>query len=301
MTGAERTYDAEPPFDLVRTVRGLVTWGNTTWSRTSGDIAVWAERTPAGPATVQLEQRGSRLHTTAWGPGAEALLDRVPALLGLDRAAPAPIGGHPLLERISPRFAGVRGGRVAAIFPSLVSVILAQKVTGKESAQAMWRLVRAWGEPAPGPHERLWLAPEPVAIARRGYAELHPLGVERRRAEVVLEVARRAKRLERAVELPYEEADALLRLIRGIGPWTTGVVLGDALGHEDAVPVGDYHLPNAVAFNLAGEPRADDARMLELLEPWRGRRGRVVRLIGLGGEDPPRWGPRSEARDIRDL
>ncbi|MCA9494037.1 MAG: DNA-3-methyladenine glycosylase 2 family protein [Myxococcales bacterium] len=301
MSGVDRELEAEPPFDLIRTVRGLVTWGNTTWSRTSGGVAVWAERTAAGPATVQLEQHGSRLLARAWGPGAELLLDRVPSLLGLDRPPPEPLAGHPLIERLSPRFAGVRSGRIASIFPSLVSVILGQKVTGKEAAQAMRRLVRAWGDAAPGPHEGLWLVPEPADLARRGYAELHPFGVERRRAEVVLEVARRAKRLERAVDLPYAEADALLRLIRGIGPWTTGVILGDALGHEDAVPVGDYHLPNVVAFNLAGEPRADDARMLELLEPWRGRRGRVVRLIGMGGEDPPRWGPRSEARDIRDL
>ena len=40
--------------------------------------------------------------------------------------------------------------------------------------------------------------------------------------------------------------------------------------------------PNLVAWNLAGEPRADDARMLALLEPFRGQRGRVLRLLGLG-------------------
>ena len=66
-----------------------------------------------------------------------------------------------------------------------------------------------------------------------------------------------------------------LALLPGVGPWTVGSVLGPALGDPDAVPVGDFHFPNIVAWNLAGEARGDDQRMLELLEPFRGQRGRV--------------------------
>ena len=46
--------------------------------------------------------------------------------------------------------------------------------------------------------------------------------------------------------------------------------------------VGDFHLKNLVAFALAGEPRGDDARMLELLAPYAGRRALVVRVLELG-------------------
>ena len=42
------------------------------------------------------------------------------------------------------------------------------------------------------------------------------------------------------------------------------------------MPVGDYHFPNTVAWALAGEARADDDRMLELLSPYAGQRGRVL-------------------------
>ena len=84
----------------------------------------------------------------------------------------------------------------------------------------------------------------------------------------------------------------LLGRVRGIGPWTIGSVLGPVCGDDDAVPVGDYHIPNMVAFNLAGEARADDARMLALLEPFRGQRGRVIRLLGLAGRHAPAFGPR---------
>jgi hypothetical protein len=70
------------------------------------------------------------------------------------------------------------------------------------------------------------------------------------------------------------------------------------MGHADAVPLGDYHLPRIVAFHLTGEARGDDGRMLELLEPWRGQRGRIVRWILDTGRMPPRRGPRMGMRDV---
>jgi 3-methyladenine DNA glycosylase/8-oxoguanine DNA glycosylase len=69
-------------------------------------------------------------------------------------------------------------------------------------------------------------------------------------------------------------------------------VLGTAMGDPDAVAVGDFHLKNIVAFNLAGEARASDERMLELLAPYAGQRGRAVRLVQLEGRTPPKFGPR---------
>ena len=67
----------------------------------------------------------------------------------------------------------------------------------------------------------------------------------------------------------------------------------------DAVPTGDYGLPHTVAWNLAREPRGSDARMLELLEPFRGHRYRAIRLLLKGGVRAPRRGPRRAPRDRR--
>jgi hypothetical protein len=53
-----------------------------------------------------------------------------------------------------------------------------------------------------------------------------------------------------------------------------------------------------VGTALAGR-RVDDDGMLELLEPWRGHRQRVVRLLRLGGERPPKRGPRMAPTNYR--
>ena len=92
-----------------------------------------------------------------------------------------------------------------------------------------------------------------------------------------------------------------LMTVPGVGPWTAAEVARAALGDADAVSEGDYHLPHQVAWALAGEARADDARMLELLEPYRGHRGRVVRLIEAGGPGPPRFGPRMPLQNVARL
>jgi len=64
-----------------------------------------------------------------------------------------------------------------------------------------------------------------------------------------------------------------------------------ALGDPDAVAVGDFHLKHIMCWLLAREPRGTDERMLELLAPYAGHRGRVCRLAVVAGVTIPRRGP----------
>jgi 3-methyladenine DNA glycosylase/8-oxoguanine DNA glycosylase len=144
----------------------------------------------------------------------------------------------------------------------------------------------------------MFVSPEPERLGRLPYHALHPLGLERRRAELVIRAARLAPRLAEAEAMPFPDARHRLQAVTGIGPWTAAEVTRVALGDADAVSVGDYHVPSLVCWVLAGEPRGNDDRMLELLEPYRGQRGRVQRLLELSGIRPPRYGPRMAPRAI---
>ncbi len=116
-----------------------------------------------------------------------------------------------------------------------------------------------------------------------------------------MEVARRSKRLEEALTMALPDAYRRIQAIRGVGPWSAAWVGLQALGDADAVLVGDFHIPNTVAWALTGEPRGDDDRMLELLEPFRPHRGRVVRLLKAAGIKAPKYGPRQAIREIREI
>jgi 3-methyladenine DNA glycosylase/8-oxoguanine DNA glycosylase len=293
-----RTLTLDTPLDLRRTLgihlRGS---GDPTMRMAAGQV-IRTTRAAEGPATIEVMVRGDRLTAEAWGTGADYLLDTLPSLVGLDddRAGFAP-RRHPLVAELDRRLPGIRLGRTRAVFESLMPAILEQKVTGTEAWRGFRGLVRRWGEPAPGPFG-LRLPPPADVVAAIPYHELHPMGIERRRADLLRRVAARADRFEEIVTMPRQDAYRRLRAMPGIGPWTAAEVALRALGDADAVSVGDFHLPNLVAFCLSGEIRGDDTRMLELLEPWRGHRARVVRLLELSGLRPPAFGPRYAPRSI---
>jgi endonuclease III len=270
-----------------------------------GSGVLWrTTQTPDGAATVRIVTRsGGGVSARAWGPGARWLLDHLPALLGahdevLLPHAPGP--GSALLRDIARRHEGLRIGRTHRVFEALVPAVLEQKVVGKEAWRAWRTLLYKFGEAAPGPApEGMRVFPPAAVWARIPSWEWHRAGVEGVRAQTIMNAARVASRLEQVVTLGQREADSLLRSLPGIGPWTSAEVRQRACGDPDAISVGDYHLPKAVGWTLAGERGTDDAGMLELLAPYQGQRYRVQRLIELGGSTPPRRGPRNPVRDYR--
>jgi 3-methyladenine DNA glycosylase/8-oxoguanine DNA glycosylase len=294
----ERRLPDVPHVDLLLTLRPLWKGRGDPTMRLARHQVERAGRAPDGPYALRIWRAGTRLAAAAWGPGAGWALDRAPALLGLDDdPASFDPARHPMVARLARELRGLRIGRTGAVMEALLPAVLEQKVTGTEASRAYRGLVVRYGEAAPGPLG-LRLQPSPAVLAVLPYPDFHTLGVERRRAELIRRVARDAARLEALVELPPVEARCRLTAYAGIGPWTAAEVTARAIGDPDAVSVGDFHLPNLVAWLLAGEPRADDARMLELLEPWRGQRGRVVRLLEASGRSAPRFGPRLAPRAI---
>ena len=113
-------------------------------------------------------------------------------------------------------------------------------------------MVRALGEPAPGPVELgLWIPPEPQRLVRTPSDVFHRFGIERRRSDVLRRVAMVAPRFEETLGLPLEAAYARFQAIPGVGPWTAARIGLIALGDPDAVAVGDLHLPHLVTRALA--------------------------------------------------
>jgi 3-methyladenine DNA glycosylase/8-oxoguanine DNA glycosylase len=292
---AETSVVTDTPIDLPVTLWPVAHGDGDATIRIRPD-GVWrAMRAPSGPATVRLVPDGKTIHVTAWGPGAAWAADNAAALAGALDAPQAMVPRHPLIGELVRRHPGLRLPRTNRPFEALLPAICEQKVTGFEARAAYRAILWAHGEPAPGPGV-LRLAPKPSLLADLPYFAYHRFGLERRRADVIRRAAALADRLE---GLPVGEAILLLGRVPGIGPWTLAEVARVAFGDPDAISVGDYNLPSLVAWALAGERRADDARMLELLEPYRGQRGRVQRLLEVSGLRPPRRGPRMAPRDMR--
>jgi 3-methyladenine DNA glycosylase/8-oxoguanine DNA glycosylase len=259
---------------------------------------VWlARRTPEGPATLRVSAVADGVDAEAWGPGRDWFLAGVPDLLGFDDNRDAVVPVHPAVADAMRRFPGTRLSRSRLVLAALVAAVLAHRVTSIEARRAWIGVCRSLGEPAPGP-VRLVLPPDPARLAATPYWWFHRFGVDRRRASTIRRAAARADRVEECVSLPFAAARRRLLTFPGVGPWTVGTVAGPALGDPDAVVVGDYHLPHFVTWVLAGERVGSDDRMLELLAPYDGQRGRVQRLLVLAHAGPPRRAPRPRIQPV---
>ena len=292
-----RTFTSRLPVDLRLTLgplrRGRLDPCMRIWSRES----LHATRTPGGPATVHISVDGQSITVRAWGDGSDWALEHAPDLLGSgDRPEDfEPL--HPTLVQLHHSNPGLRIGRSQNVVEFLVPTILEQKVTGKEARRSYMRLVELYGEPAPGPGN-LRVPPSVEVLAELPYWEWHELGVERRRAETIRHACSYAHHLQKMADLDPVRAHMSLTSLPGIGNWTASHTTLAVLGNADAVLVGDFHIPHLVTWVLAREPRGSDERMLELLEPYKGHRARVIRLIEAGSDRPQRRAPRVALRSI---
>jgi 3-methyladenine DNA glycosylase/8-oxoguanine DNA glycosylase len=297
---AERVIEGRFGVDAILATLQRIDGPDPTFRKVDG---VWwrAARRAEGPVTVAIAATPERVRLRAWGPGAESELAEAPDRLGVHDDPSAFTCDHPALRDVVRGRPELRFGRTGEVVDALIPAILGQRVTGKAAFLSYRDLVRRFGDPAPGPEPPVRLPPDPERLANEPYYALHPIGIERTRATTLIEVCRRRKRLDALAREPAAVASERLHGLRGVGPWTAACVLVASHGDPDAVPVGDYHLPSQVAWVLAGEPRADDARMLELLAPWAGHRARALRLILATGLRAPRFGPRVDTPDLRSI
>jgi endonuclease III len=297
----ERVWDAGRPVDLTATLGPL--------RRGAGDPAHrvdaagrywWACATPDGDGTLALTATRGVVDAQAWGLGAAWLLDRIPALLGAgDDWSGLRLDIVPKLREVQRRNPGARLPATGLVLDALVPAVLEQRVTGDDARRAWRHLLLRHGRPAPGPWPELRVPPSPRALLDLPTWEWHRLGVDHQRQRAVRAAAGVAGRLEEAVAMTPAEALRRLRAVPGIGEWTAAETAQRAIGHPDAVSVGDYHLADHVVYALTGRPRGTDEEMVALLAPWSGQRQRVVRLIELSGVRQPRFGPRFAPVDIR--
>jgi 3-methyladenine DNA glycosylase/8-oxoguanine DNA glycosylase len=295
-----RSLAVDPPIDVQLTLSPLLRGRGDPTMRSEGSGVRRAMRTPEGPAQVWIRSEGNKVVAQAWGPGGLWVLELLPDLVGAADSPGSFEAHHPLVRDLHRRASGMRLMRCPTVCEILVPTIIEQKVTTLEACRSYRALVMGLGEPAPGPRG-LRLPPSAPTLAGTPYYELHRFGIERRRADMIRDACMRAATLERLALLTPAEAQRKLMALPGVGPWTAAEVARVALGDPDAVRLGDFHLPHLVAWVLAGEARSDDKRMIELLEPYRGQRARVVRLIEMSGLWPERRAPRRRVRSIAAL
>ena len=252
----ERRLPAPPAYRFSATV-GQLSLGRHDPAARFIDGAYWlATPTPGGPASLRLHREGATLVATGYGPGAEWVVDHADAIAGLrDRldGFDALAAAHPVVADLARTYRGVRLPATGQVFPRVLRAVFSRRSPARRRTGRTRRPCAASGPRRPARCDRLCCRPTPErwpprrtgSSTRSGWSS----GAPTRSA------GSPPGRPAGAVRGPAE-VTARLTAIPGVGPWTAAEVVRIAFGDPDAVSVGDYHIPNTVAWALAGEPAA---------------------------------------------
>jgi 3-methyladenine DNA glycosylase/8-oxoguanine DNA glycosylase len=284
LLASDRVHMADP-VDLIpvtdRARRGSVA------TRPRRGVVRRAEAGPLGPLIYEATQTGEGVTVGVWGPHAtpadarESALHAARGWIGLDDVPPdlAEITtGHRGLHQAARRIGTIRLSRLPRVQEAVGRAILGQLVQGIEALRSTAQLASLCGTRAAGD---LWSWPTATALGRTPAHAMRRCGISLRGATALHQCALDDRQLERVRDDPVG-LDRRLRAVPGIGPWTSAETRL-ALGDPDAVSVGDLNLPGTVCHALTGATggACTDELMVELLEPYRGQRGRVIRLVVL--------------------
>ncbi|MEM7405465.1 MAG: hypothetical protein AAF458_09255 [Pseudomonadota bacterium] len=246
---------------------------------------------PDGPLSIAALQEADHLDVFVWGADSEWIRPRLPALFGLLDRPFAFQPDAPSLRRLARRYAGLHLTRLPRLSTRLMQIVMLQLISWRDATRAWRRFISAHGVAAPG-ITVLRAPPRMSTVARLSPEAFVACGLTHAQGRAIINIAAHERLVERQSAQAPGAAVAALTGLHGIGPWSANYLLGTACGFADAQLLGDFGLPHSVAWTLTGAPRADDAQMLELLEPYRPHRFRIVRWIWASAIHAPRRGPR---------
>jgi len=159
------------------------------------------------------------------------------------------------------------------LFGALVFAIIGQQISVIAATAIFARLTARFGGQVPDAGE----------LAASDQETLRGLGLSRRKADTVLDLARRFRdgRLSEAElgALPDEEVMRRLTEVSGIGPWTVQGALLIALRRPDLVRTGDLALRHAVQDRYGLDHLPDPAEVAGIAERWRPYRSLASSLL----------------------
>jgi DNA-3-methyladenine glycosylase II len=299
------------PFHLEATVRVLQ-------RRPANRVDVWAQGrylrvigTPEGPLLAEVVNRGTvaapDLRCSLRGARSAAArrmaigtLRRVLAL-DLDPAALRRVAERePAMQATARALRGMRPPRFAGLFEAFASVVPYQQVSIDAGIAVLGRAIERFGEVFVHDGERHFAFPTSAAIARAQPRALRACGLSTQKARTLQALARTIEAGgldEREFDvLSTEAACARLVALRGVGPWTAGLVLLRGLGRLDVFPPGDVGAARGLRALLGTTSVREVDATIERFGPLRGYLYFCAlggRLLARGLINPPRRGAKA--------
>jgi DNA-3-methyladenine glycosylase II len=179
----------------------------------------------------------------------------------------------PWLKPLAKRMRGVKPPRYPTLWEACVNAIVFQQISLQAASAILRRIVITLGTAIESASVPLYTFPNVASlqnaedsVLRKAGLSLGKLTTLRRVGDALATGALDETMLEKRSSL---EAAALLRAIKGIGPWTAAVILLRGLGRLDVFPANDASVARNLAL-VAGSAPIDLDGFLRALSPQQG-------------------------------
>jgi DNA-3-methyladenine glycosylase II len=231
------------------------------------------------PVVVRVKQeRPDSIAVTIDGPRSEhaQVLALARRILGVDRELThfdRAAARMPWLRPLALRMRGVKPPRYPSLWEAFVNAIAFQQVSLHAASAIVRRLITTLSPPIESEGTLSYVFPSAEQVLGADDELLRATGLStgklatlRRVGEALASGAMSEAMLE---EHPSADAAALLRQIKGIGPWTATVILLRGLGRLDVFPMNDTSVARNLAL-VAGSATLDVGKILGALSPQQG-------------------------------
>lgn len=279
---------------------GFTPAGGTGATLDDGRLALgFLDETTFRPVSVAIGQRadgGVELE------GPPHLAPQIARILSLDHDG-RKLDDIAARDRVIAGLLRARPGFRPVCFPSpyeaAVWGVLAQRMPMTMASRIKQKLAVFTGSVAEGFDRTFLPSPSPQAFLALDRFEGLPEEKLTRLKGVAVAALEGRLGAERLRAMPYADAHAELRTIRGIGEWTADLVLARGSGLPDAMPVSEPRLLRGIqeAYGLAAAPTRDEA--IAIAETWRPLRTWICVMV-VSSLSPDRWnGPEPRGRRPR--
>jgi DNA-3-methyladenine glycosylase II len=270
----DATLSAEGPLDPAGTLARFRLWGEDPANRLAPGVFRRAVELDGRWHGYEVRWRGVgddvRLTVSVPGthrvPVIEAALAEARHIFGLDLDVPGfyrAAGADPVLGELVRKQYGLRPTLTPLAFEMLVGSVCAQQVNLTFAFSIRRRFVERFGTPLEVRGMIVHGFPAAAVVARAQVAELRAMQFTTRKAEYVIELAKRVA--EGALDLgglsgrANDEVIAALTAMRGFGRWSAEWFLARGLGRGDVCPAGDLGVRKAFAhFYGRGRPLSEE-------------------------------------------
>lgn len=181
----------------------------------------------------------------------------------------------PILRILVEKYKGLRIIKINDLFETIVWAIIGQQINLKFAYTLKKRLVENYGEKQIYGDIKYYLFPTADSISKLKVEDLQKLQFTTRKAEYIIGIAKLfasgdINQEQLAIEKDYDKLRKSLTAIRGIGNWTADYTIMKNFKLNDAFPIADVGIHNALKGILGLAEKPTIAEIERLSSNWQG-------------------------------